>query len=94
MVSYAKSKSSTREEIEPRLVKYGERMGPKVLELMAFRERLTRRENLQTFLQLISGSVWRFLFGRNADSLERIPSKDGKDECMSSPPHLLHRHDN
>jgi hypothetical protein len=51
------------------------------LELLAFRQKEYRRERrLMNLLQFISTQVWKSLFGKAADSLER--SIDHADEFM------------
>lgn len=56
-------------------------MGLRVLELLACRSRDARREvKLMNVLQFISTTVWKALFSKPADSLER--SIDHADEFM------------
>ena len=68
-------------ELERRLESSGYGVGFKVLELLAYRSRETKRETrTMSILQFISSTVWKSLFGRAADSLER--SIDHVDEYM------------
>lgn len=56
-------------------------VGHRVLELLAFRERQYRRETkLIGVLQFVSSTVWKALFNKVADSLER--STENEDEYM------------
>lgn len=56
-------------------------VGLKVLELLAYRSREYKREiRLMNALQFVSTTVWKSLFGKPADSLER--SIDHADEFM------------
>jgi len=77
-----------------RLNDYGRRVGAKLFELVVFRERNAKRETrVLGILQFIHTTIWKTLFGRPADSLEK--SRDNEDECNSSkklqfaPPLLL-----
>ncbi len=55
-------------------------MGERVLEVIGFREKFGRRENrLVSILQLITVTVWKFLFNKQADSLEI--STESEDQC-------------
>lgn len=65
-----------------RLEEAGYGVGQRVLELVAVREKYNRRETrVVQILQYISNNIWRYLFGKNADSLER--SMENEDECKS-----------
>lgn len=51
----------------------------KILELIAFRNRDYRRETrLMNMLQFVSTQVWRALFGKAADSLEKSIDNEGE----------------
>jgi hypothetical protein len=55
-----------------RLEEAGYGVGHRLLELLAFRERQYRRESkLIGVLQFVSSTVWKALFNKVADSLER-----------------------
>lgn len=63
-----------------RLEEAGYGVGQRVLELVAVREKYNRRETrVVQILQYISNNIWKYLFGKNADSLER--SMENEDEC-------------
>jgi trafficking protein particle complex subunit 5 len=63
----------------------GYRVGQRVLELIVWREKNSRRETrILGILQFIHTVVWRTLFGKAADSLEK--SREHDDECTPSPP--------
>lgn len=58
-------------------------MGIRTLELIMSREKLIRRElTIINQLYFINTSVWKYLFGKAADSLEK--STDQEDEYMIS----------
>lgn len=81
LVQYHQSRVSSISELERRLESAGYGVGLKVLELLAYRGREYKRETrLMNVLQFVSSSVWKSLFGKAADSLER--SIDHADEFM------------
>jgi len=64
-----------REKLEENLEKLGVSLGPRILEMVFFREKLIKRENKPLeFLKLIHSSVWKILFGKTADQLEKLGS--------------------
>jgi trafficking protein particle complex subunit 5 len=66
----------------------GYRVGQRVLELIVWREKNSKRETrILGILQFIHTVVWKTLFGKPADSLEK--SRDHDDECTSVPPLLF-----
>jgi len=81
LVQYHQSRVSSISELERRLESSGYGVGLKVLELLAFRSKESKRETrLMNVLQFVSSQVWKCLFGKPADSLER--SIDHADEFM------------
>jgi hypothetical protein len=65
----------------------GYRVGQRVLELIVWREKNSRRETrILGILQFIHTVIWKTLFGKPADSLEK--SREHDDECI--PLYLLH----
>eukprot|EP00555_Chaetoceros_dichaeta_P009342 CAMPEP_0198264058 /NCGR_PEP_ID=MMETSP1447-20131203/14611_1 /TAXON_ID=420782 /ORGANISM="Chaetoceros dichaeta, Strain CCMP1751" /LENGTH=162 /DNA_ID=CAMNT_0043952875 /DNA_START=31 /DNA_END=516 /DNA_ORIENTATION=+ len=81
LVQYHQSRVASISELERRLESSGYGVGFKVLELLAYRSRESKRETrIMSILQFISSSVWKSLFGKAADSLER--SIDHADEFM------------
>ena len=64
-----------------RLAEFGGRVGVRMLELLVWREKNLRRETrIVGILSFIHTTVFRALFGKPADSLER--SNEREDECM------------
>jgi hypothetical protein len=58
----------------------GYRVGQRVLELIVWREKNSRRETrILGILQFIHTTVWKTLFGKAADALEK--SRESDDEC-------------
>jgi hypothetical protein len=61
----------------------GYRVGQRVLELLVWREKNSRRETrILGILQFIHTTIWKTLFGKPADSLEK--SRENEDECPLS----------
>jgi len=81
MVQYHQNRVDSISELERRLESTGYGVGLRILELLAYRNRDFRRETrLMNLLQFVSTQVWKSLFGKPADSLER--SIDHADEFM------------
>jgi hypothetical protein len=58
-------------------------VGERLLELIFFREKGSKRETkLLNMLLFVNTNIWRAIFGKSADSLEK--STENEDECMSS----------
>lgn len=65
-----------------RLESFGCGIGMRVVELLSCRERVTRREvRVVGMLQYICSNVWKYLFNKAADNLER--STENEDECKT-----------
>ncbi|KAH3687718.1 hypothetical protein WICPIJ_001302 [Wickerhamomyces pijperi] len=82
MIQYSQKNSKGIQELEGKLNTLGYSIGPKVLELITLREgKNAKREiKLVEILQFIHTQVWRTLFGRVADELEK--SSEADDEYM------------
>lgn len=81
MVQYHQNRVDSISELERRLESTGFSVGLRVLELLAYRSREFKRETkLMNVLQFVSTVVWKSLFSKPADSLER--SIDHADEFM------------
>mmetsp|Transcript_17200 Transcript_17200/g.32848 ORF Transcript_17200/g.32848 Transcript_17200/m.32848 type:complete len:191 (+) Transcript_17200:240-812(+) len=88
LVQYCQQRVSHVAELENRLEEVGSRVGERVLELLCYREKGGRRETrLLGVLSFIHTTVWRCLFGKPAESLER--GTDREDEYMISDRELL-----
>lgn len=70
------------QQLEAKLNSYGYGVGTKFLELITLRDgKSAKRETkIVEVLQFIHTQVWKTLFGRPADGLEK--SQDSEDECM------------
>ncbi|CAN0008822.1 unnamed protein product [Discosporangium mesarthrocarpum] len=81
MVQYMQNRVTSIADLERKLEEAGYGMGLRVLELLTFRERQQKRKiRLLPVLQWVSSNVWKALFGKTADSLER--STENEDEYM------------
>lgn len=79
LVSYSLNRVKSVAELDRKLSEVGYRMGRRTLELIAVRERAAKREtSLLGILNFVSLTLWRFLFGRQADSLKKVRNSD---EC-------------
>ncbi|CAB3405513.1 unnamed protein product [Caenorhabditis bovis] len=78
MVQYAQSRSETVSDIHDKLASYGKQVGYRMFDIITLRERGYKRETkLLGTLLFIKSAVWKNLFGKEADKLER--SND--DQC-------------
>ena len=81
MVQYNQGKIKSVGDLEHRLEEAGYSVGQRVIEYIAVRDKSTRRSTrVVNMLQYICNVVWKFLFNKAADGLER--SFDNEDEYM------------
>eukprot|EP00793_Prasinoderma_coloniale_P005668 PRCOL_00004142-RA len=81
VVQRARDAAATGDELEARLADAGADVGTRAMELVAARQRPGRREiRLLGALAFVQGGVWRTLFGRAADALEK--GDNAADEYM------------
>jgi len=80
---YSQVRVSSIPELEKRLSDGGYQIGLRFLELICYREKNGKRETkLLGILTFISYTIWKVLFGKQADSLEK--STEQEDEYMIS----------
>ena len=80
IVQYCQNSVESVELLEEKLSQFGHPIGIRVIELVCIRERVNKRETrIVNMLQFISNIVWKHLFGKVADNLER--SVENEDEC-------------
>ncbi|KAI8320225.1 TRAPP I complex [Martensiomyces pterosporus] len=81
IIRYSQNRVLGIQDLEAKLNELGQRVGVRVFELAMWREKSVHRETrvLQT-LVFINTVVWRTLFDKQADSLER--STESEDEYM------------
>lgn len=83
MIQYTQKQASGIQDLEKRLNELGYRIGQRVLELVTLREgsKAAKRETkILGLLQFVHTTVWKTLFGKPADALER--SNDATNEYM------------
>lgn len=81
MVQYFQNRVDSVTGLEKRLEEVGFGIGLRVSELVGIREKATKRETrIVNILQYISNTVWKHLFNKAADNLER--SMENEDEYM------------
>uniref|UniRef100_A0A0N5AUE9 Mitochondrial DNA polymerase catalytic subunit n=1 Tax=Syphacia muris TaxID=451379 RepID=A0A0N5AUE9_9BILA len=72
MVRYANNHSNTVSELQEKLADYGKFVGSRLLDVIVVREKGYRREiKLLNMLMFVKGTVWKNLFNKEADKLER-----------------------
>jgi hypothetical protein len=82
LVQYCQNRVESIADLEEKLENCGYGVGIRIIELLGIREKLTKRETrVVNILQYISSSLWRSLFNKVADNLER--STENEDECNS-----------
>ncbi|CAN7038547.1 unnamed protein product [Brassica rapa subsp. trilocularis] len=88
LVQYNQTQVDNIAELERRLEDAGYAVGARVLELLCNREKGNRRETrLLGILSFVHSTVWKVLFGKVADSLEK--GTEHEDEYMISEKELL-----
>lgn len=81
IVQYCQSRVTDAADLEKRLMTVGFDIGSRYLELGMFRDKKTREIKLVQLLQWISTTVWKSLFNKQADSLEKSQQKET--QCMN-----------
>ncbi|KAI9790711.1 MAG: TRAPP subunit trs31 [Peltula sp. TS41687] len=89
MITYAQRRVTGIQDLEKRLNAQGYPLGLRLLDLLMYRDPSSssrsapqRPTRILALLQFITTTLWRHLFGRQADALER--SKEHEDEYMIS----------
>jgi len=81
MVQYCQNRVESIADLEKKLEEAGYGIGQRMIELIGCRDRLTKRETrLVSMLQFVSNQIWRHLFNKAADNLEK--SMENEDEYM------------
>ena len=71
IVQYCQSRSSTVPELQGKLHELGYQAGGRILDLVFVREKAARRETkLLNVLLFVKSTLWKTLFGKEADKLE------------------------
>eukprot|EP01032_Pedospumella_encystans_P023805 gene23805-26942_t len=81
LVQYNQNRVTSVSDLEKKLEQSGFGIGQRVIELISCRDRLFKRETrIVNMLQYVSSVVWKHLFNKAADNLER--STENEDEYM------------
>mmetsp|Transcript_9182 Transcript_9182/g.21050 ORF Transcript_9182/g.21050 Transcript_9182/m.21050 type:complete len:152 (-) Transcript_9182:14-469(-) len=82
MVQYCQNRINTTQELEKKLAEIGHSVGIRMLELSSLREKtgFKREIKIVGILSYIKDTIWKVMFGKAADSLERVTDKE--DEYM------------
>eukprot|EP00040_Diaphanoeca_grandis_P043589 m.9742 g.9742 ORF g.9742 m.9742 type:complete len:188 (-) comp7894_c0_seq1:334-897(-) len=77
IIQYSHKRVGSIPDLEKKLAEIGHRVGVRVLELLVLRERNSKRENkLMGILSFLQTVVWKALFGKAADLLEKDGDND------------------
>eukprot|EP00039_Didymoeca_costata_P018940 m.335596 g.335596 ORF g.335596 m.335596 type:complete len:184 (+) comp17635_c0_seq1:209-760(+) len=88
IIQYSHKRSDSVPDLERRLAEIGGQVGHRVLELLCLRERTPKREiKLNNMLLFIHTTVWKSLFGKQADLLEK--DSDRNDTYMISDSNMV-----
>lgn len=72
MVQYCQTRSNTVPELQQKLHDLGFQVGARMVDLVFVRDRAGKRETkLLNVLLMIKSTMWKALFGKEADKLER-----------------------
>ncbi|GMH35375.1 hypothetical protein BSKO_03243 [Bryopsis sp. KO-2023] len=83
LIQYSQNKVKSTTELEQRLEVVGCEIGQRLLELLTYREKVPRRKcHIIDILKFIHSTVWPYMFGKTADSLEQANAAE--DEYMIS----------
>eukprot|EP01086_Lenisia_limosa_P007605 TRINITY_DN27629_c0_g1_i1.p1 TRINITY_DN27629_c0_g1~~TRINITY_DN27629_c0_g1_i1.p1 ORF type:complete len:189 (+),score=16.32 TRINITY_DN27629_c0_g1_i1:75-641(+) len=84
---YSMRKSQRVNEVEERLHKLGYDVGVRLYHVTCWREKMPRRETKPVqFLMLMTSTIWKSIFGRQADQLEKSTDKDNEFMIVDSAP--------
>eukprot|EP01132_Coremiostelium_polycephalum_P000980 gene980-1246_t len=83
IIQYCQDRIKEGHELEKKLSDIGFSVGTRILELLCVRDKNSKRETkLLGMLSFIHSTVWKAMFGKQADSLEK--STEADDEYMIS----------
>ncbi len=77
LVQYCQTRSSTVPELQQKLHALGWQVGARIVDLLFVRDRASRRETkLLNVLLMVKSTLWKALFAKEADKLERANDDD------------------
>jgi len=87
LVQYCQSRVNLTQELEKRLSDAGYGIGQRQVELLSQREKGCRKEkNIVAMLQFIHTTMWKAVFGKQADGLEKSTDKEDEYYIYDSNP--------
>lgn len=92
MVQYCRERAETLEDLEKKLERLGHRVGSRTLELSTWRERGGRERNgrreirVLQILSFIQNTVWKSLFGKAADDIQKSAENEGEYYMIDAKP--------
>ncbi|KAJ3641090.1 hypothetical protein Zmor_027610 [Zophobas morio] len=87
VVQYCQNRSHTVPELQNRLHELGRKVGVKIIDLYFLRERNGKREiKLLNILLFVKSTLWKVLFGREADKLEHSNDDENTYYLMEKEP--------
>ncbi|KAA8498691.1 Trafficking protein particle complex subunit 5 [Porphyridium purpureum] len=80
LVAYSRNRVSSVVALEARLAAVGYRVGERALEYVCAKsgKPLPRETRILGILNFVVTNLWRFLFGKNADSLKKVGNSDAE----------------
>ncbi|XP_022658667.1 trafficking protein particle complex subunit 5-like isoform X4 [Varroa jacobsoni] len=77
VVQYCQNRASSVSEIQAKLADLGQHIGQRVMDVQAVRDKNFKRETkLIQMLIMIKSTIWKNLFGKEADKLEQANGDD------------------
>eukprot|EP00056_Hartaetosiga_gracilis_P008514 m.121738 g.121738 ORF g.121738 m.121738 type:complete len:189 (+) comp12928_c1_seq2:3335-3901(+) len=93
VVRYSLNRVSSIGDLEEKLLEMGKRVGFRIIELTIFREKTPRRRiKLDDVLNFLQTTLWKTLFGKQADLLEFLQTTDGDAYWLSDSDILVNRY--
>jgi|EP01043_Picozoa_sp_COSAG02_P017523 hypothetical protein len=92
MVQYCRDRAETLADLEKKLERLGHRVGSRTLELSTWRERGGRERNgrreirVLQVLSFIQNTVWKSLFGKPADDIQKSVENEGEYYMIDAKP--------
>eukprot|EP00823_Brevimastigomonas_motovehiculus_P000555 TRINITY_DN1070_c0_g3_i1.p1 TRINITY_DN1070_c0_g3~~TRINITY_DN1070_c0_g3_i1.p1 ORF type:complete len:205 (+),score=42.73 TRINITY_DN1070_c0_g3_i1:46-660(+) len=87
LVQYCQSRANSTHGIESRLADAGYGIGLRLLELLSLRERNCKKErNLNSILVFINNTVWKYLFNKTLDGVEKSKVNENEYYLYDSAP--------
>lgn len=89
LIQYAQTRVLSVADLEVRLGELGSEVGRRALELIMLREKMQRREiRVLGALRFVTATAWKHLFGKQADSLERVKDRGNEYIIVENAPLL------